>query len=221
MNNQRLGYQRLAETLVERAMVEPQAVQDALGIGQHGGAPFPEALVSAGLVSDWELSQVVSQLYGLPFLPVDLAEPDPEAAKGLDLDFLLENGVVPLCRHGRVLTLTMPAIVPAEILGCIAASNDLVVLPVVGTVNSNRRWLEQHLAPSAPLPDLGASAGADTDWGSLFDEADAAVQSELEFFEPGAEAQRGGGLIRDDEAPPAGPVDLPPPPPRASDDEAA
>ena len=46
MNNQRLGYQRLAETLVERGLVEPQAVQDALGIGQHGGAPFPEALPS-------------------------------------------------------------------------------------------------------------------------------------------------------------------------------
>jgi hypothetical protein len=220
MNNQRLGYQRLAETLVERGLVEPQAVQDALGIGQHGGAPFPEALVSANLVSDWELSQVVSQLYGLPFLPLDLVDPDPDASRDLDQEFLLENGVVPLSRHGRVLTVCMPGIVPAEILGCIAATHDLVVLPVVGTVSSNRRWLEDRLAPSAPLPSMEGDLTADGDWGSLFDEADAAVQSELELVEPGEE---GGAprLIRDEEELSAGPVDLPPPPPRQTDEEAA
>ena len=227
MNNHRLGYQRLAETLIERGLVEAQAVQDALSMGNHGGLPFPEALVTASLVSDWELSNVVCQLYGLPFLPVEMVEPQPDARKGLDLDFLLENGIVPLCRHGQVLTLCMPAIVPAEILGCIAAESDLFVLPVVGTVNSNRRWLQANLQPAAPLPS-SSELGSDTDWGSLFDEADAAVLSELEVIEP-------EGSDDDDDTPaldfdavdaevsqapsPAkatksAPVDLPPPPPR-------
>jgi len=226
MNKQRLGYQRLAETLVERGLVEAQAVQDALAIGDHGGAAFPEAVVSAGLVADWELSQLVCQLYGLPFLPVDIAEPDPEASRGLDTEFLLENGLVPLSRHGRVLTLCMPAIVPAETLGCISAINDLEVLPVVGTVNSNRRWLEANLAPEAPLPDMSGGTEVGTDWGSLFDDADADIQSELDILELPSEEplvleEGERPLISEDSDGPSGPVDLPPPPSRGDEDEEA
>lgn len=150
-------------------------------MGNHGGLPFPEALVSANLVADWELSHVVCQLYSLPFVTSEIATPDPEAQKGLDVEFLFENGIVPLSRHGRILTLCMPAIVPAEILGCIAAESDLVVLVVVGTVNSNRRWIQQNAAPEESLrgegPDLSAEG---SEWGNLFDEADAAVLSDLD-----------------------------------------
>lgn len=181
MNNRRLGYQRLSEALVDRGLVEAQAVQDALSIGNHGGLPFPEALVTANLVADWELSHVVSQLYGLPFLTSEMVEPDPDAQKGLDIEFLFENGIVPLSRHGHVLTLCMPAIVPAEILGCIAAESDLEVFVVVGTVNSNRRWIQHN---SHPQPSLNAEASeleaAGSEWGNLFDEADAAVLQDLD-----------------------------------------
>lgn len=181
MNNQRLGYQRLAEALVDRGLVEGQAVQDALSMAGHGGLPFPEALVTANLVSDWELSQVVCQLYSLPFLTVDMVKPDPEAQRGLDVEFLLENALVPLSRHGQVLTLCMPAIVPAEILGCIAAETDLLILVVVGTVQSNRRWLEDNVEPAPALPsELPPPPSGEAEWGNIFDEADAAVLSELD-----------------------------------------
>jgi hypothetical protein len=83
----------------------------------------------------------------------------------------------------------MPAIVPAEILGCIAAETDLLILVVVGTVQSNRRWLQNNIQPASALPsDLGDLEGNDSTWGSLFDEADAAVLSDLDIEdEPGGE----------------------------------
>ena len=171
---------------MDRGLVEAQAIQDALSMSTHGGLPFPEALVTASLVSDWELSQVVCQLYGLPFLTVEMVEPDPEARRGLDIDFLVENALVPLSRHGQILTICMPAIVPAEILGCIAAESDLMVLAIVGTVQSNRRWLQQNIQPAAALPSTGIELTDDnSDWADLFDVADAAVLSELDIDEPG------------------------------------
>lgn len=180
-NNQRLGYQRLAEVLVERELVEPQAVQDALTMGAHGGLPFPEALVTANLVADWELSRVVCELYGLPFLTVDMVEPEAGARDGLDLEFLRENGLVPLSRHGQVLTVCMPSVVPAEVLGCLAAESDSVVMPVVGTVQTNRRWIANHLEPEPALPADAEGLTEDSgEWSNLFDEADAAVLSDLD-----------------------------------------
>ncbi len=190
MNNQRLGYQRLAEALVQRGLVESRAVEDALAAEGEGGPLFPDALIEANLVADWELSHLVCQLYSLPFLNVDMAEPDPEAQKGLDLDFLWETGVIPLARHGQVLTLCMPAIVPAETLGYIAASTDLLVVVVVGTVVSNRRWILNNTRVKQESNQISSLSGASLeedeeggDWSNLFDEADAAVLQDLDAIE--------------------------------------
>src|SRR5258708_38631447 len=77
-HNQRLDNQRLAEILAERGMVDPQALREAIQFASHGRVPLTEALVSSNLVQDWELSRIVCELYNLPFLPVDLLDPDPK-----------------------------------------------------------------------------------------------------------------------------------------------
>ena len=115
-HNQRLEYARLAEVLSERGLVEPMALAEAMQFSGRGNLPFPEALVSANLVSDWERSRVVCELYNLPFLTVDVVTPDEKAREGVDAQFLIENGIVPLSRHGQVLTVCMPAMVPAEVI---------------------------------------------------------------------------------------------------------
>lgn len=181
--SQRLDCARLAEVLAERALCEPQALREALQLSQRGHAPFAEALVNAGLVQDWELSRLVCELYGLPFLPVDICEADKRARDGIDATFLLEHGLVPVGRFGNVLTLAMPGMVPAEVLGMLAAQTDLHIQPIVGTVRTNRRWLEQHLSAeldaALPKPEAHEVAQATNEWGSLFDQADAAVLLDL------------------------------------------
>lgn len=182
-HTQRLGYQRLAEVLMERGLVEAQAVRDALEMGQRGSLPFPEALVSASLVADWELSRIVCEVFGLPFLPVEIADPDPKAMQGMNQGYLMEHGLVPLSRYGKVLTVAMPAVVPAEILAGLNVEGDMTISPVVGTVRTNRRWIDEHCTPQAALPaevDLSEmSADGGGEWASIFDEGDAAVRLEL------------------------------------------
>lgn len=169
---QRLDYGRLAEVLHERGLAEIDAIRELLRISQEGGLAFCEALVASNLVSDWDLSRVVCETFQLPFLPVDFVKPNPEALEEIDQDLFRRNQIIPVDVFGQVLTIAMPALVPAEILAQVAAMTDFVVLPVVGTVESNKRWIEEHMA-AEPAPDLAGG------WGSLFDEADAAVQADL------------------------------------------
>jgi hypothetical protein len=147
--------------------------------------------VHANLVSDWELSRIVCEMYGLPFLPVEMCEPDPRAREKLDTHFLLEHGLVPMSRFGGLLTIAMPGMVPAEVLGELAALTDLTILPIVGSVRSNRRWLEANLhaalAAALPSPSAEAVAQATTEWGSIFDAGDAAVHLDLTPGEKQAE----------------------------------
>ena len=112
--NQRLEYGRLSEVLAERGLVEPQALREALQFSTQGNMPFPEALVSANLVQDWELSRVVCEIYNLPFLSVDMVDPDPKALEGIDPQLLIDNAIIPIGRFGQVLTVCMPALVPAS-----------------------------------------------------------------------------------------------------------
>lgn len=168
---QRLDYGRLAEVLHERGLAGLDAIRELLQLSQDGGMPFCEALVTSNLVSDWDLSKVVCETFQLPFLPVDLITPNPAALEEINVADFQKHQLVPLDVFGQVLTVAMPALVPAEVLAHIAAMSDFEVLPVVGTVESNRRWISEHMAVAPPPATEGG-------WESMFDEADASVAGE-------------------------------------------
>lgn len=173
--SQRLDYTNLAAALGQRGEVEPARLNLALRTSQQSPIPFPEVLVNDGVIGDWELSRVVCDLYGLPFLPVEIYPPNPKAFEGLNAEFLREHRLIPLDRHGQILTVCMPALVPADVLGLLAAEADLQVMPVVGTVQSNNRWLAENLARAAETDPRAVQSQQHQDWSNFFDQANDAV----------------------------------------------
>ena len=164
-HSQRLEHPRLASALVERGLCDAKKVEEALHIAENGHGSFP----------------VVCEVYNLPFVTVEILDPDPAARKDLDLQFLAHHGLVPLARSNSVLTIAMPGMVAADVLGEMAATTDLTILPVVGSVQTNRRWIEKVLLAEmkAALPTQGTEAvneAHDAGWDQLFDAAEAAVQ---------------------------------------------
>lgn len=190
--HQRLDYQRLSDALVDRGMCESQALREAMQLSGRGNPSFVEAIVNANLVGDWEVGRVVSEIYNLPFLPVEQCNPDSRALEGLDIAYLSEHGLVPMGRFGGVLTVAMPGLVLAEVLsGIPIAEGELTILPVVGSVVSNRRWIDTNLAPKlrAALPTAATMSSqndgmSSPEWGNIFDAADAAVQFDLQTGSP-------------------------------------
>lgn len=181
--NQRLDYNRLADALSERDLVEAGTLAHALEQSQQSGVLLPEILVTENLVSDWDLSRVSCEIFNLPFLPVEVYEPSEEALAQLDPEFLRRFCLVPLDRFDKLLTVAMPAMVPAEVLSHLGRHGGVYVLPVVSLVTANRRWLEDKLpapaqaSPAAALP--GQAVGEGGAWADMFDAADAAVQLDL------------------------------------------
>ena len=151
---------------------------------QTTGALLPEILVTEGFVSDWELSRVCSDLFHIPYLPVECYPPSEEARQGFDPDFLRQYGLVPLDRFGDLVTVAMPGVVPTEVLEVLGGGDSGRILPVVGSVVGNRRFIDEHFpaaqTTTAPLADLEAGGGQEDDsWASLFDDADQAVNLDL------------------------------------------
>mgnify|MGYP001994395074 CR=1 FL=1 len=165
----RLDETRLVEALSERGLVEPAVLAE-----HAGGGPIAHALVSEGAIGDWDLSRVVSEVFHLPFLPVNLAQPDRGLLDELPSNALREHGLVPLYRQGGLLTVAMPGMVEAPALAQVGAETGLRVMPVVGTVLTNQRWLEENAC--AQQEDLGsAPEELSSEWGGLFDEGEASV----------------------------------------------
>ena len=192
-NRKRFDYANLAEVLSQEGIAEPEMINSALKAGAAAGIPFPEILLTQDIISDWELSRIVCKLYHLAFLTVDLYTPSTEALQTLPADFVRQHRLIPVSLHGGLLTVLMPALVPAEVISEVASMTELNVIAVVGTVQTNGRWILENLpehagAARANAPQAGAipdfveaqSTSGGTAWGSFFDEADAAVLMDLE-----------------------------------------
>lgn len=195
-HHQRLDHGRLAEVLHERGIANVDAIRDLLQQSREGGMPFCEALVTTNLVPDWDLSRIVCETFSLPFLPIDMVEPNAKLRAELDIKLFRQHQVIPLDRFGQVLTVIMPGLVQAAVLAQLSAATDFVILPVVGTVETNRRWI---------LENFGNNKNADIEggWSSLFDQADAAVTASLGAF---GEIQEGPPGAEEFALSPPGPV---------------
>jgi hypothetical protein len=183
-STQRLEIHRLCEALLERRLIEPASLLHVQQQCQSSGTLLTELIVRENMVSDWELCRVTCEVFGLPFLPVEVCSPSERAREGLDPDYLRHYGLVPLDRFGELLTVAMPCMVSSEVLDGLVMREGGRVLPVVGSVLGNRAWLDQNLGSG--LAELDAIemalpfADEASDWAGIFDAGEEAVQLELE-----------------------------------------
>jgi hypothetical protein len=203
---QRFDYARFGEALVERGLIDREVLSHVLQQCNSGRALLPEILVRENLVSDWEISRVACELYHLPFLTLEQYSPGAGALDGYDVAYLRHYALVPLDRFGALVTVVMPGLVPSEVLEGLNTGTGGKVLPVVGSVTSNRRWLEEQFGPPEGAKASSASAGTrrtidmsespaaalpkgdeqtlefsldDGDWSNIFDAGEEAVQLDL------------------------------------------
>jgi hypothetical protein len=196
----KFDYRRFTEHLIDRGMVDRGTVSHVLQQCEATGALLSEIMVQEGLVSDWEVARVVCELYHVPFLPLKVYSANKAAMEGLDPDYLRQYGLVPLDRFGNVLTVVVPGIVPSTVLMGLVDDRRVQIVPVVGSVTDNRRWLMENLpgpdtagvSKSARPPAAGpASRPAATEVPSSMDDIAAALPDDLEWeaiFDAGEEA---------------------------------
>ncbi len=189
---------------MERGLIDREVLSHVLQQCTKNRGLLPEVLVKENLVSDWEVSRVSCELYHLPFLTVEQCPPATNALEGYDYAYLRHYGLVPLDRYGALVTVIMPGLVPSEVLEGLRSGQGGRVLPLVGSVLSNRRWLDKNLTGRAahphpphppheqvraplpgPAPGVARARGDELklvgseDWGNIFDAGDEAVRLDL------------------------------------------
>src|SRR5919206_3093401 len=98
---------KLGETLLKDNLITPQQLKEALDYQRINGGRLASTLVKLGMLSDEEVTAVLSRQYGVPSVNLDLFEVDPTAVALVPLETAERNSVLPLSRVGATLTLAM------------------------------------------------------------------------------------------------------------------
>src|SRR5712692_2689081 len=98
---------KLGESLLKDNLITPQQLKEALDYQRVNGGRLASTLVKLCMLSDEEVTAVLSRQYGVPSVNLDLFEVDPAAVSIVPQETAERYSVLPLSRVGATLTLAM------------------------------------------------------------------------------------------------------------------
>jgi type IV pilus assembly protein PilB len=102
-----LEQEQIGELLLRENLITRDQLEHALKEQRQTGTRLGFALVSAGAVSENELTRLLSRQYRVPAVDLAEVEVDPKILKLVPADFSSKHLVLPLRRVGRTLTVAM------------------------------------------------------------------------------------------------------------------
>jgi type IV pilus assembly protein PilB len=162
---------KLGESLLKDNLITPQQLKEALDYQRVNGGRLASTLVKLCMLSDEEVTAVLSRQYGVPSVNLDLFEVDPAAVALVPQETSERYSVLPLSRVGATLTLAMVDPTNVFAVDDIKFMTGLSVEPVVVSetalnaavrkyYGSSRemelaRVMEDLVAETTNLPDFG------------------------------------------------------------------
>jgi type IV pilus assembly protein PilB len=98
---------RLGEILVKDSLISSDQLRQALEYQKKNGGRLGTCLVKMGIVSDEDITAVLSRQYGVPSINLKFYEVDPAVIKLVPQETAIRYQIVPLSRVGSTLTIAM------------------------------------------------------------------------------------------------------------------
>jgi type IV pilus assembly protein PilB len=98
---------KLGELLIKEKLITPLQLQEALDHQRANGGRLGSSLVKLGVLTEDEITAVLSRQYGIPSINLAYFEVDPSVIKLIPMETALKYQVLPLSRVGSSLTLAM------------------------------------------------------------------------------------------------------------------
>ncbi|HUK89336.1 MAG TPA: type IV-A pilus assembly ATPase PilB [Blastocatellia bacterium] len=187
---------KLGETLLKDNLITPQQLKEALDYQRLNGGRLASTLVKLGILSDEEVTAVLSRQYGVSSVNLDLFEVDPAAISLVPRETAERYSVLPLSRVGATLTLAMVDPTNVFAVDDIKFMTGLSVEPVVVSEGALAAAVGKYYGTSREIElarvmeDLVAETTQQTDYGEEFDDfelEEATDEIDLENLERMAE----------------------------------
>ncbi|MBI4466780.1 MAG: type IV-A pilus assembly ATPase PilB [Acidobacteria bacterium] len=127
---------RLGEILIKEKLITQEQLHQALDAQKKQGGRLGATLVKLGMISDEEITGVLSRQYGVPAINLSYYEVDPAVVKLVPQETAVRYQVVPLSRVGSTLTIAMVDPTNVFAMDDIKFMTGLKVEPVVASENA-------------------------------------------------------------------------------------
>ena len=161
---------RLGELLLREKRVTPTQLQEALNHQRTNGGRLGSSLVKLGILTDDDITSLLSRQYGVPSIKLNEFDPDPAVVRLIPAETAAKYNVLPVGRSGTTLTLAMTDPTNVFAMDDIKFITGLHIEPVVASDTAIRDAIAKYYSKGGSvngaktadlvnkaLEDLGAS----------------------------------------------------------------
>ncbi|MEO8483794.1 MAG: type IV-A pilus assembly ATPase PilB [Acidobacteriota bacterium] len=140
---------RLGELLLREKRVTPVQLQEALNHQRQNGGRLSTSLVKLGILTDDDITTVVSRHCGVPAINLREFDPDPAVVRLVSSESATKYNVLPVGRSGTTLTLAMADPTNVFAMDDIKFMTGLHVEPVVASESAIREAITRYYGGAA------------------------------------------------------------------------
>ncbi len=149
----------MGEYLIEKGLLTPEQLHDALRVQQSTGRDLAQILVDQAVVSERDAYEAKAYEMGLPFVDLDRTPPDPSAVNVVREHIAKRYNVMPVKKEGNVLYLAMADPNNVMAIDDVRVNSRCVVRPVLAAPGAIEDAIRRAYGGSAIAGDGSAPAG--------------------------------------------------------------
>ena len=135
---------KLGDLLLKQKLITQQQLDTALKLQREEGGKIGEALVRVGAVSEADITETLSQQFGVPSIDLAHFEIDPGVIKVVPGEVARKYGVLPVNKTGATLTIAMGDPTNVFAMDDIKFMTGYNVEPVVASEIALRKAIDKH-----------------------------------------------------------------------------
>jgi type IV pilus assembly protein PilB len=135
---------KLGDLLLKQKLITQEQLETALKLQREEGGKIGEALVRVGAVSEGDITETLSQQFGVPSIDLAHFEIDPAVIKVVPGEVARKYGVLPVNKTGATLTIAMGDPTNVFAMDDIKFMTGYNVEPVVASELALRKAIDKH-----------------------------------------------------------------------------
>jgi type IV pilus assembly protein PilB len=135
---------KLGDLLLKQKLITQEQLETALKLQREEGGKIGEALVRVGAVSEGDITETLSQQFGVPSIDLAHFEIDPAVIKVVPGEVARKYGVLPVNKTGATLTIAMGDPTNVFAMDDIKFMTGYNVEPVVASELALRKAIDRH-----------------------------------------------------------------------------
>ena len=151
---------RLGELLTKASLITQDQLKEALRVQKETGGKLGETLIKLNFVSEEDITECLSQQFGVPSINLAHFEIDPSVIKLIPADVARKYNILPVNKTGATITIAMADPTNVFAMDDIKFMTGYNVEPVVASETAVTEAITKYYGKSAPVVEKGGAGGA-------------------------------------------------------------